>query len=150
MPAQEKSAGVVIYRTHGKDVLFLLLFKKYKTEYWDLAKGHYEKGENALDAARREAQEEAGITDLRFIPGFEEKIGWWYKLEGKLTRKWVTYFLAETKTADVTVSSEHLKPGWFTPAEAEKLIKHKETKELLRKAHAFLQQREKSSLTKFL
>lgn len=150
MPAQEKSAGVVIYRTQDKDVLFLLLFKKYKTEYWDLAKGHYEQGENALDAARREAKEEAGITDLRFIPGFKEKIGWWYRFEGKLTRKWVTYFLAETKTKDAVVSDEHLKPGWFTPAEAEKLIKHKETKELLRKASAFLKKREKTSLAKFL
>ena len=150
MAAQEKSAGVIIVRKEGKNIRFLLLFKKYKSEYWDLVKGHYEKGEDALDAARREAEEEAGIDDLHFIPGFEEKIAWWYRFEGKLTRKYVTYYVAETKTKDVKISSEHLKPGWFTLAEAEKLIKHKDTKELIRKAHAFLEKREKSSLGKFL
>jgi len=150
MPEQEKSAGVVVFRREGKDILFLLLFKKYKSEYYDLIKGHYEKGEDALDAARREAKEEAGIDDLHFIPGFEENIQWWYRFEGKLTRKTVTYYLAETRTKDVKISFEHIRPGWFTIGEAEKVIKHKETKALLRKAYGFIVKREKEGLTRFL
>jgi 8-oxo-dGTP pyrophosphatase MutT (NUDIX family) len=150
MPAQEKSAGVIIFRRENGKILYLLLFKKYKTEYWDFAKGHVEQGEAALEAARREAKEETGLEDLKFMPGFEEKIAWWYRFEGKLTRKFVTYYLAETKTRDVRVSFEHLKPGWLTLAEAEKVIKHKDTKELLKKANTVLTKRQKEGLGRFL
>jgi 8-oxo-dGTP pyrophosphatase MutT (NUDIX family) len=144
MPAkEEKSAGVVIFRKEKENILFLLLFKKYKTEYWDLAKGHVEKGEDPLETARREAMEESGITDLEFLPGFVEKISWFYKLEGKLTKKYVTYYLAETKTEHAKVSQEHIKPGWFTLEEAEKVLKHKDSMELLRKAKKFLDKNEK-------
>ncbi len=150
MAEQEKSAGVVVFRREDKKVKYLLLFKKFKTEYWDLVKGHYEKGEDAHEAAKREAKEEAGITDLKFITGFEQKMKWFYRFEGQLRFKTVTYFLAETKTKKVKISYEHLKPGWFTLQEAEKVLKHKDTKELLRKAQAFLEKREKESLSKFL
>lgn len=147
---QEKSAGVVIFRREGKEILFLLLFKKYKTEYWDLPKGNIEKGEDLKKTAEREAAEETGITDLKFVPGFEEKVKWVYRFEGQLRFKTVTYFLAETQTKDVKVSYEHIKPGWFALAEAEKVLKHKDTKELLRKAQQFLEKREKEGLSRFL
>ncbi len=137
MAVQEKSAGVVVFRRE-EGIRFLLLFKKYKTEYWDLPKGNIEKGEQPHMTAKREAAEETGITDLRFVPGFEEKLKWFYRLEGKLRFKTVTYYLAETKTSKVTLSPEHLKHEWFTLDEAEKVLKHKDTKELLRKAQSFL------------
>ena len=138
MVAQERSAGVIIYRREGADIRFLVLFKKYKGTYWDLVKGHYETGETARDTAIREAKEEAGIDDLQFINGFKQKVVWLYRKDGRLTRKAVTYFLAETKTTAVKISREHLKPAWFTLAEAERVIKLKDTKKLLRKADVFL------------
>ena len=147
---EEKSAGVIIFRRERAAIKYLLLFKKYKTEYWDLPKGNVEKGEIPMATAEREAKEETGITDLRFVPGFEEKVQWWYRFEGKLTRKTVIYYLAETKSEKVKISYEHLKPGWFMLEEAEKVLKHKDTKELLRKAQAFLQKKEKASLERFL
>lgn len=150
MAEQEKSAGVLIFRREGTAILFLLLFKKYKTEYWDLPKGNIEKGEEPRATAEREAAEETGITALTFIPGFEEKLKWVYRLEGQLRFKTVTYFLAETTTSEVIISQEHEKAGWFTLGEAEKVLKHKDTKELLRKAQAFLEKREKEGLTRFL
>jgi 8-oxo-dGTP pyrophosphatase MutT (NUDIX family) len=143
MPERELSAGVIIYRKEEGKVLFLLLFKKYKTEYWDLTKGHVEKGEDPMQTAIREAKEEAGITDLEFIPEFKEKVSWIYKLEGKLMNKTVTYYLAETKTKEAKISEEHLKPGWFTLEEAEKVLKYKDSKELLRKAQKFIEKNEK-------
>ncbi|MEM2916085.1 MAG: NUDIX domain-containing protein [Candidatus Woesearchaeota archaeon] len=149
MPGKEKSAGVIIFRREDGKILFLLLFKKYKTEYWDLPKGNIEKGEEPLKTAEREAGEETGITGLRFIPGFEEKVQWWYKLEGRLIKKTVTYFLAETAAKEAKVSAEHIKAGWFTLEEAEKVLKHKDSRELLRKAQKYLEKREKESLTRF-
>ncbi len=150
MPEKEESAGVVIFRREAGSILFLLLFKKYKTEYWDLPKGNMEKGEEPLTTAKREAGEETGITDLGFVPGFEEKVQWWYRLEGKLTRKTVTYFLAETGTKEAKVSAEHIRAGWFTLEEAEKVLKHKDSMELLRKAQKFIEKQDKQSLSRFI
>jgi 8-oxo-dGTP pyrophosphatase MutT (NUDIX family) len=150
MAEQEKSAGVIIFRRENGTVRYVMLFKKYKIEYWDLPKGNIEKGEEPQTTAEREAAEETGITDLKFVPGFEEKLKWVYRLEGQLRFKTVTYFLAETQMKEVKVSYEHLKPGWFTLEEAEKVLKHKDTKELLRKAQQFLEKREKEGLGRFL
>lgn len=150
MAEQERSAGVIIFRRQDKEILFLLLFKKYKTEYWDLPKGNIEKGEEPEATAMREAVEETGISGLKFIPGFKEVLKWVYKLEGVLRFKTVTYFLAETKTEEVKVSKEHLKGEWFTIHQAEKVLNHKNTRELLRKAHAFLTRQEKEGLSRFL
>lgn len=150
MAVQENSAGVVIFRREGGVAKFVLLFKKYRTEYWDLPKGNIGKGEKAEETARREALEETGIGDLKFVPGFKEKLQWWYKLEGRLTRKTVVYFLAETRAREIKVSEEHIKGGWFTLEEAEKVIKHKDTMELLRKAQAFIDKQEKEGLRRFL
>ncbi len=146
MAEQEHSAGVVVFRQEGRQTKFLLLFKKYKTEYWDLPKGNIEKGEEPHKTAQREAAEETGITDLTFITGFEEKLTWVYRLEGQLRFKTVTYYLAETRIKDVKVSHEHIKGDWFTLEEAEKVLKHKDTKELLRKAQQFLDTSELSKI----
>ncbi len=150
MPEQEKSAGVIIFRKEGKDIKYLLLFKRYKTEYWDLPKGNIEPGEEPLQTAEREAKEETGIIDLKFVPGFEEKLKWVYRLEGQLHFKTVVYYLAETVTKDVKISHEHFNFGWFTLSEAEKIIKHKDTKELLNKAQAFIEIKNKESLSRFM
>lgn len=147
---KEVSAGVVIYRMEDHTPKYLLLFKKYKTEYWDLPKGNVEPGEDPKQTAEREAQEEAGITDLKFVPGFREKVHWYYKLEGELRYKEVIFFLAETKTMEAKVSHEHERLGWFTFEEALNNIKHKTTRELLKKAHAFIEKLAKEGLDRFL
>jgi len=139
MAGQEKGAGVLVFRREEKEILFLLLFKiKYGTGYWDLVKGRMEPGETALQTARRESQEETALADLQFVSGFEEKLAWQYRLDGTPVKKTVTYYLAETKSVEVTISPEHKKSGWFTLAEAEKVLNHNDTKELLRKAQKFL------------
>ena len=150
MAEQERSAGVIIFRRDGSDIKFLLLFKKYKTEYWDLPKGNIEKGEEPEATARREAVEETRISDLKFIPGCKEVLKWGYKLEGVLRFKTVNYFLAETRTSEIKVSKEHLKGEWFTAGQAEKVLNHKNTRELLRNAHEYLARREEEGLSRFL
>jgi hypothetical protein len=57
--------------------LYLLLH--YEAGHWDFAKGHIEKGEKTEDTVRRETKEEAGINDLRFMPGFKETIRYWMR-----------------------------------------------------------------------
>ena len=57
------SAGAVVVRPTTDGWRYLLL-RVYRT--WDFPKGGVEAGESALDAAVREVEEEAGLTDLKF------------------------------------------------------------------------------------
>ena len=51
----------------GSDEVLLLLRRGtgYMDDHWAAAAGHVERGETAYDAARREAAEELGVTDVR-------------------------------------------------------------------------------------
>ncbi|MEX0607776.1 MAG: NUDIX domain-containing protein, partial [Halofilum sp. (in: g-proteobacteria)] len=63
MTRGERSAGVVIVRFVEREPRYLLL-RAYR--YWDFPKGRIEPGEDPLDAARREAFEETGLSELVF------------------------------------------------------------------------------------
>ncbi|MGE6219159.1 NUDIX domain-containing protein [Nubsella zeaxanthinifaciens] len=69
------SAGILLYRTIGTQLQVFLVhpggpFWKNKDEgAWSIPKGEFEMGENPLDAAKREFEEETGQkVDGYFIP----------------------------------------------------------------------------------
>ena len=103
--AVEKSAGAIIFKKENNQVEYLLI--QYKTGYWGFPRGIIEKEETLEDAAKREIEEETGLIDLQFIPGFKEIIKYFYKWEGKNVLKFVTYFLAEAREDKVKLSYEH-------------------------------------------
>ena len=89
-------------------------------QYWDFPKGKVELGEEPLEAAQREVQEEAGIDDLDFRWGdnFFETGPY---AQGKVAR----YYLAETATARVVLGispelgrPEHHEYRWLRVEEA--------------------------------
>ncbi|MFN0314424.1 MAG: NUDIX domain-containing protein, partial [Burkholderiales bacterium] len=55
------SAGVVVVRSAGEEWRYLLL-RVFKN--WDFPKGRVEEGESPLEAARREVEEETGLSVL--------------------------------------------------------------------------------------
>ncbi len=57
-----RSAGGVVINNDG-----LVLVVNQHGNSWSLPKGHIEKGEKELDAARREIYEESGIKNLKLI-----------------------------------------------------------------------------------
>jgi 8-oxo-dGTP pyrophosphatase MutT (NUDIX family) len=89
------SAGVVVVRRSSGDWLFLML-RAYRN--WDFPKGLVEPGEDPLEAARREVQEETLIEQLQFNWGevFLETAPYSH-------RKVARYYLAETQVAEVTL-----------------------------------------------
>lgn len=146
---QEKSVGAIIYRIENRQRLYLIL--KYKAKHWDFVKGHIDEGETDMQTLLRETQEESGIKDLKIIDGFKEYAKFVFKQYKELMTKeqikagkpvWVfkivTFYLAETKTKDVIISSEHQDYKWLPYEEAFKQTTFKGSKEILRKANEFL------------
>lgn len=129
---REQSAGLVLV----KDGEYLLLH--YDAGHWDFPKGHLEKGESPEQAALRELKEETGITDAEILPGFVEKILYFFKKEGKTIAKEVVFFLARTKTSNVTLSFEHKGFVWLPFKEAVEKITYNNAKDILKKADAWL------------
>jgi predicted NUDIX family NTP pyrophosphohydrolase len=64
----KRSAGLLMYRRSDSDLEVFLVhpsgpfWAKKDNGAWSIPKGEYEEGEDALDAARREFQEETGFT----------------------------------------------------------------------------------------
>jgi len=141
----EKSAGAIIFRKEGNEIYYLLLYypssAKAPRDYWDLPKGHIEKGENIEETVKREAEEETGLKDLKFVEGFKAWIKYFFKFEGKNIFKIVTYLLAETENKEVKISFEHIGFEWLPYEEAIKQLTFKNAKEILKKAHSYLQRK---------
>jgi bis(5'-nucleosidyl)-tetraphosphatase len=93
MKVKQLSSGVVVVRGSQTDYRYLIL-RAYNR--WDFPKGLVEKGEEPLDAARREANEETGLTDLKFRWGYP-----FYETEPYGRGKVARYYLAQTPTARV-------------------------------------------------
>ncbi len=88
------SSGVIVVRCEQGRWLYLLL---QAFGYWDFPKGLVEKGEEPLQAAIREVEEETGINDLRFNWGYDFKESAPYLGGKKIAR----YYVAETLTKEV-------------------------------------------------
>ena len=126
----ERSAGVVIFHK-DKELLFLLLH--YESGHWDYVKGHIEEGEDELTTLKRETKEEAGIEEenIKIIDNFKETIQYFYRHEGKLIKKEVIFYLAESKTKDVVLSHEHTDFKWLPYEEALAQLTFKNAKNIL-------------------
>ena len=125
------SSGIVVVRKHQDDYLFLLL-RAYAN--WGFPKGGTEPGENLLDTALRETEEETTITpdELNFNWGKLSRVSDPY---GKGKSKIAVYFLAETDRIKVELpinpkigKPEHDEYGWFTHKEAQKLLNQRVSK----------------------
>ncbi len=95
----ERSAGAIIFRKENNKVKYLILL--YGAGHWDYVKGHIEDDESDEETLTREAEEEAGIIDLKIIPGFREIINYFYTKDTRKISKEVVFLLAETQTEKV-------------------------------------------------
>ena len=138
-----------MYRLENGTPHYLLLH--YPSGHWEFPKGHIEGKESEEETVVREIKEETGIEDLRIIPGFKKYIKYFFRQykesvseadrrAGKTTWifKLVAFFVAETKTKDVKISSEHTGFLWLPIKEAIEKTTFKNSKKLLKEASDFI------------
>ncbi|MFA5929753.1 MAG: NUDIX domain-containing protein [Candidatus Micrarchaeia archaeon] len=131
--AQEKSCGALIFRDEAGRRLYLLLH--YSGGHWDFPKGHVEEGEGEEQTARREIQEETGLSQLEFLSGFREVISYSFRhSNGEPAEKQVAFFLAKTCEKLVRLSDEHIGFAWLSYPSARKKATYENARMLLEKA----------------
>jgi 8-oxo-dGTP pyrophosphatase MutT (NUDIX family) len=145
MPRQEFSYGVVPVRRRLGGAEFLLV--KHQSGHWTFPKGHAEKGEGALAAARRELREETGVSRCRLLPRVSFKNRYLFTKTGSrgskfLVRKDVVYYLGFVSDKQVFVPrgsrDEIAEARWCALAEARGLIRFKTILRILERAATYL------------
>ena len=149
LPAGRRQAGGESRLPDGQ-VKFLLLY--YGRNYWNFPKGKVEQGERATEAFLREVEEETGLkpADLHVLSGFRttERFTFVDRYTRQPVRrgapqpmvfKMVIYYLVESRKREVMISDEHEGFGWFTYAEALRIAKYKNTQNILKQAHEFIE-----------
>ena len=140
MAVEVKAAGLILIRrlSQGKPFEYLLLRHSYGKRHWTPPKGHVDPGEDEITAAKRETEEEAGISprDYDIIEGFKHTL--FYKARGK--EKAVDYWLAKVKdyNCSVKLSDEHQDFKWLEIKKACDVADFDEMKNALLAANDFL------------
>ena len=117
-----RSAGAVVFRRTERGIRILLL-RAFKN--WDFPKGRVETGEEQLDCAKREVEEETGIAELDWPFGEDFKETLPYGERKKVAR----YYLAEAGSHEVRLPispelgrPEHQEFRWVSFEEAEEML----------------------------
>ena len=115
---------------------YLLLH--YESGHWDFPKGHIESGEDPEETAKRELQEETGISEIHLLDGYKQALRYFFRQKGIGIFKVVIFFLAETTQSEVTLSAEHVGFDWLPYDAALARLTFKNSRDLLIKANEHL------------
>jgi ADP-ribose pyrophosphatase YjhB (NUDIX family) len=121
------SAGGVVRNQNGEIALV-----KHDGWFWGFPKGHVDEGESMEDAARRETQEEVGITELDLKKAFEpyERVKAGDENKPDREMKTLHMFLFDTPQMEfVLTDPRHDEARWVAVAEVERLLSHPRDKE---------------------
>ncbi len=136
---REKSCGAVVYINNQEKTRYLLL--NYAAGHWDFVKGNVEPNEAEKQTVTRELQEETGITNAQFIADFREAINYFYRRQGLTVNKEVVFFIMDSQIEKVELSFEHVGFIWLDYRQAMEKLTFKNAKDVLQKAHDFLQKK---------
>lgn len=133
---KDKSIGIIVYHRFPRSLKFLIL--KHRKGHWSFAKGHKDRGETAIETAKRELREETGIKKTEFLSKkvlLKER--YIYKNKNKKSViKSVDYFIAKTNSDIVAIDKNEITGyRWCTLNTGVKLITFNQSRKLLRKAY---------------
>ncbi len=138
-----RSAGGVVFRRENGQASILLL--RHESGKWMLPKGTIEPGETPEGVALREVAEETGISHVRVIADLgEERYYFFWRADDTYYDKTVRYYLLEflgDEEAAPQNEEGFVACEWVPLVEAMDRIKYKETREVVRRAREYLEQR---------
>lgn len=135
---KETSAGGVVVRRRGdRGSQFLLIHDGHRN--WGFPKGHLDPGESPEEAARREVEEETGLTDL-VLHCRLGRIDWYFRHRGHLVHKYCHFFLFSSAAGEpVPQADEGIAAcAWLDYEEARARLTHANARRVLRTAHESL------------
>ena len=134
---KDECFGIVPIFGRETDALFLLI--QHQAGHWAFPKGHANPGESPAETARREFQEETGISDFQLLdePSFTEHYS--FVKEGEQVEKTVTYFLGFVNSMEVVLQVEEIQNSdWVSFEEAVKLITFDANRRMFEEVKAYL------------
>jgi 8-oxo-dGTP pyrophosphatase MutT (NUDIX family) len=115
------AGGVVVRRFRGRPFVAVV---RVRDDVLALPKGHPDGNESAVDAARREVQEEAGVEAEPV-----EKLGdvrYWYWRDGDRVLKIVSFFLFRWRSGSVRDHDREVEEaGWIPLEDAPERLRYK-------------------------
>lgn len=130
---REPTSGGIIFR-HADNGIEILLIQDAK-DRWTIPKGHIEEGETAVQTARREIGEEAGLKNVEML-GWLGKIHFRYRRIDKLVLMTTQIYLVRALGDTNAIQKEEWMNGikWFPFNEALDLIEYEDIAKLMLKA----------------
>ena len=127
---REPTSGGIVFR-HGKEGIEILLIQD-ANDRWTIPKGHIEEGEKAVDTARREIGEEAGLHHLDML-GWLGKIHVRYRRIDRLVLMTTQIYLVRVRSDGDEIQKEEWMNGikWFSFSEALDLIEYEDIGKLM-------------------
>lgn len=132
--------GVIVFYVENGTVFYLIL--KQKQGHWSFPKGHAENGETILETAKRELEEETGISEVELISN-EPQIRDEYIINEKKSKpvqKFVEFFIGEVESKDIVMQDgEIFDHKWITAEEGVSVFTYDSSKRLLKSASDLIQ-----------
>ncbi|MBN9377806.1 MAG: hypothetical protein BGO14_04275 [Chlamydiales bacterium 38-26] len=130
---QEHSYGIIPLKREGQSWNVLLV--QLHAGHWGFPKGHPEPQETPLETATRELFEETGlgISQLLSEQTFDEK--YFFKFQGTLIHKRVTYFIAEVNGLEKIMEDEVKAMQWVPLLEAVEHVTFDQAKQICRQVN---------------
>jgi 8-oxo-dGTP pyrophosphatase MutT (NUDIX family) len=131
-----------VYTDENGEYRYLIV--KQSQTHWSFPKGHAEAGESPMDAARRELQEETGITHVRLKKRPRFSITYYFKRGNETVKKSVDHFLgfvSDTRVAPQEDEVMIIDWKWATYSEARELLYQNTAERILDRVARFLRKR---------
>jgi 8-oxo-dGTP pyrophosphatase MutT (NUDIX family) len=108
--------------------------------FWIFPKGHAEAGETSIEASLRELAEETGLQQVTLKTDQVFSVQYSFTHEEVRINKQVDYYVGVCSNQDtnITQPEEVMELRWCTFSEAEALVSHQNSKDILHKVEAHI------------